>query len=149
MLRRPPGSTRTDTLFPYPTRFRSGRYRHGLSPAGGGWRSRCCHGAVRCAQGKRTGLSGQALSAIAPPAFPPRGRGTNLPILFIAAIFPPMTPVIFGIAGFELTADERAFFREADPAGAHLFARNVADRVQFRRLPRQLPTRERKTGGVG
>src|SRR3546814_15178280 len=25
MIRRPPGSTRTDTLFPYTTRFRSGR----------------------------------------------------------------------------------------------------------------------------
>ncbi|MBA4164627.1 MAG: beta-N-acetylhexosaminidase [Erythrobacter sp.] len=45
-----------------------------------------------------------------------------------------MTPAIFGIAGFELTADERAFFREADPAGYVLFARNVADRVQLRRL---------------
>lgn len=45
-----------------------------------------------------------------------------------------MTPAIFGITGFELTADERAFFREADPAGYILFARNVADRVQLRRL---------------
>src|SRR3546814_8405453 len=45
-----------------------------------------------------------------------------------------MTPAIIGIAGFELTADERAFFREADPAGYILFARNVADRVQLRRL---------------
>src|SRR3546814_4219178 len=27
MIRRPPGSTRTDTLFPYTTRFRSGRHR--------------------------------------------------------------------------------------------------------------------------
>src|SRR3546814_13946239 len=28
MRRRPPGSTRTDTLFPYTTLFRSGRRRH-------------------------------------------------------------------------------------------------------------------------
>lgn len=57
-----------------------------------------------------------------------------------------MTPAIFGIAGFELTADERAFFREADPAGYILFARNVADRVQLRRLTddlRSLHGRER------
>ncbi|MGQ7828460.1 beta-N-acetylhexosaminidase [Altererythrobacter sp. Z27] len=45
-----------------------------------------------------------------------------------------MTPAIFGIAGAELTADERAFFKEADPAGYILFARNCADPVQLRRL---------------
>src|SRR3546814_4362661 len=28
MIRRPPRSTRTDTLFPYTTLFRSGQYRH-------------------------------------------------------------------------------------------------------------------------
>src|SRR3546814_3396541 len=28
MIRRPPRSTRTDTLFPYTTLFRSGRWRH-------------------------------------------------------------------------------------------------------------------------
>src|SRR3546814_4646038 len=31
MIRRPPRSTRTDTLFPYTTRFRSPGYRQGLS----------------------------------------------------------------------------------------------------------------------
>lgn len=45
-----------------------------------------------------------------------------------------MTPAIFGIAGAELTADERAFFAEADPAGYILFARNCIDPVQLRRL---------------
>lgn len=45
-----------------------------------------------------------------------------------------MTPAIFGIAGAELTADERAFFKEADPAGYILFARNCLDPVQLRRL---------------
>lgn len=45
-----------------------------------------------------------------------------------------MTPAIFGIAGLELTADERAFFAEADPAGYILFARNCDNRDQLRRL---------------
>jgi beta-N-acetylhexosaminidase len=45
-----------------------------------------------------------------------------------------MTPAIFGISGLELTADERAFFTEADPAGYILFARNCADGTQLRRL---------------
>ncbi len=45
-----------------------------------------------------------------------------------------MTPAIFGISGLALTADERAFFREADPAGYILFARNCETRDQLRRL---------------
>lgn len=45
-----------------------------------------------------------------------------------------MTPAIFGISGLELTADERAFFKDADPAGYILFARNCEDREQMRRL---------------
>ena len=45
-----------------------------------------------------------------------------------------MTPAIFGLAGHALTADERAFFREADPAGYILFGRNVEDRAQLRAL---------------
>ena len=45
-----------------------------------------------------------------------------------------MTPAIFGISGLELTADERAFFKEADPAGYILFARNCDNREQLRRL---------------
>src|SRR3546814_3679187 len=32
MIRRPPRSTRTDTLFPYTTLFRSPRQHHGIGP---------------------------------------------------------------------------------------------------------------------
>jgi beta-N-acetylhexosaminidase len=45
-----------------------------------------------------------------------------------------MTPAIFGLAGHSLSADERAFFRDSDPAGYIIFGRNVADRVQLRAL---------------
>jgi beta-N-acetylhexosaminidase len=45
-----------------------------------------------------------------------------------------MTPAIFGLAGPALTADERAFFRDADPSGYILFGRNVQDREQLRAL---------------
>jgi beta-N-acetylhexosaminidase len=45
-----------------------------------------------------------------------------------------MTPAIFGLSGPTLTDDERAFFREADPAGYILFGRNVHDRAQLRAL---------------
>ena len=45
-----------------------------------------------------------------------------------------MKPVIFGLSGPSLTADERAFFREAEPAGYILFKRNVENRAQLRAL---------------
>lgn len=45
-----------------------------------------------------------------------------------------MLPVIFGFAGLALTDSERDFFREADPAGFILFARNCSDRNQLRAL---------------
>ena len=45
-----------------------------------------------------------------------------------------MKPVIFGLSGPSLTADERAFFREAEPAGYILFGRNVENRGQLRAL---------------
>lgn len=45
-----------------------------------------------------------------------------------------MTPAIFGLAGPALSDDERAFFRDADPAGYILFARNVENRGQLRAL---------------
>lgn len=45
-----------------------------------------------------------------------------------------MTPAIFGLAGAVLSAEERAFFRDADPAGYILFGRNVVDRAQLRAL---------------
>jgi beta-N-acetylhexosaminidase len=45
-----------------------------------------------------------------------------------------MTPAIFGLSGLTLTDDERAFFRDADPAGYVLFGRNAQDREQVRSL---------------
>mgnify|MGYP003334600418 CR=1 FL=1 len=45
-----------------------------------------------------------------------------------------MKPVIFGTSSTSLTADEAAFFKDADPAGYILFKRNVADREQLRAL---------------
>lgn len=51
-----------------------------------------------------------------------------------------MTPAIFGIAGLELSADERAFFKEADPAGYILFGRNCDSAGQLRKLTDDLRT---------
>ncbi len=45
-----------------------------------------------------------------------------------------MKPVIFGLSGERVTPDERAFFRESDPAGYILFKRNIVDRLQLRAL---------------
>lgn len=47
-----------------------------------------------------------------------------------------MTPraIILGCSGTQLTADERAFFRDADPLGFILFARNIETPEQARRL---------------
>ncbi len=45
---------------------------------------------------------------------------------------------IFGCAGAVLSVDERAFFRDADPFGFIIFARNVEDPVQLRRLANDL-----------
>ena len=45
-----------------------------------------------------------------------------------------MKAAIFGCAGTVLTADERAFFRDADPLGFILFARNIETPEQARRL---------------
>ncbi len=42
-----------------------------------------------------------------------------------------MKPVIFGLSGPILTADERDFFRDADPVGFILFGRNVETRSQL------------------
>ncbi|MBL4897897.1 MAG: beta-hexosaminidase, partial [Erythrobacter sp.] len=57
-----------------------------------------------------------------------------------------MTPAIFGISGLELTADERAFFKDADPAGYILFGRNCDSKDQLRKLTddlREIHGRER------
>jgi beta-N-acetylhexosaminidase len=45
-----------------------------------------------------------------------------------------MLAAFLGLSGLALSEDERAFFRDADPAGFILFARNVADRAQLRAL---------------
>lgn len=45
-----------------------------------------------------------------------------------------MKPVIFGIAGERISAEERAFFQAAQPAGYILFKRNCANRAQLRAL---------------
>lgn len=49
-----------------------------------------------------------------------------------------MLPVVFGLAGPALSADETAFFGEAKPAGYILFKRNIVDRVQLRALTNSL-----------
>ncbi|MWV27346.1 beta-N-acetylhexosaminidase [Aurantiacibacter rhizosphaerae] len=45
-----------------------------------------------------------------------------------------MTPAIFSLSGLTLTGEERAFFKDALPAGYILFGRNVQDRQQLRAL---------------
>jgi beta-N-acetylhexosaminidase len=45
-----------------------------------------------------------------------------------------MTPLFLGLSGLALTADERALFRAADPAGYILFKRNVDTPEQVRAL---------------
>ena len=45
-----------------------------------------------------------------------------------------MKPVIFGLSAPVLTADERAFFAQVEPAGYILFKRNIVDRAQVRAL---------------
>ena len=49
-----------------------------------------------------------------------------------------MVPAIYGLSGLSLTPDERAFFRDADPAGYILFGRNIANRAQLRALTDEL-----------
>ena len=45
---------------------------------------------------------------------------------------------ILGCAGPDLTADERAFFRDADPLGFIVFARNIDTPERTRRLIEEL-----------
>ena len=49
-----------------------------------------------------------------------------------------MKAAIFGCAGTALSADERTFFRDADPLGFILFARNIESPDQARRLTEDL-----------
>ncbi|MEC4590534.1 MULTISPECIES: glycoside hydrolase family 3 N-terminal domain-containing protein [Nitrospirillum] len=46
---------------------------------------------------------------------------------------PPLA-VVFGVPGLEMTADQKAFFRDADPLGLILFKRNCGTPDQLRRL---------------
>jgi len=46
--------------------------------------------------------------------------------------------VVFGLSGTNLSADERAFLRDADPLGFILFARNLGDAAGIRRLTAEL-----------
>lgn len=45
-----------------------------------------------------------------------------------------MTPAIFSLSGPVMTPEERALFKDAQPAGYVLFGRNVVDRTQLRAL---------------
>jgi beta-N-acetylhexosaminidase len=56
-----------------------------------------------------------------------------------------MIPAIFGLSGLTLTDDERAFFRDSQPAGYILFGRNIANREQLRRLTDDLRTLDGRT----
>ncbi len=58
-----------------------------------------------------------------------------------------MKAAIVGIAGPELTADEAALFREHRPAGVILFARNIVDPAQLRRLTAQIGRALPPSGG--
>ena len=49
-----------------------------------------------------------------------------------------MLAAIFCVSGQVLTNEERAFFRDVQPLGFILFARNVADPDQMRRLVNDL-----------
>ena len=49
-----------------------------------------------------------------------------------------MQAAIYGLAGLELTADETALFRDAEPAGYILFRRNCLDRTQLKALTASL-----------
>lgn len=51
-----------------------------------------------------------------------------------------MVPAIFGLSSLTLSDDERAFFRDADPAGYILFGRNIESREQVRALTDDLRT---------
>lgn len=49
-----------------------------------------------------------------------------------------MKPVVFGMSGLALTADEKSFFKESDPAGYIIFGRNVESKGQLRALTDEL-----------
>lgn len=49
-----------------------------------------------------------------------------------------MKPVIFGTSGLRLTADEKAFFKDCDPAGYIIFGRNIESKAQLLALTDEL-----------
>ena len=49
-----------------------------------------------------------------------------------------MKPVVFGMSGLCLTDDEKAFFRDSDPAGYIIFGRNIESKEQLRALTDEL-----------
>jgi beta-N-acetylhexosaminidase len=51
-----------------------------------------------------------------------------------------VTAAIFGLSGPVMTADEAAFFKDANPTGYIIFKRNVVDRDQLRALTESLRT---------
>ncbi|MEH6757505.1 MAG: beta-N-acetylhexosaminidase [Parasphingorhabdus sp.] len=51
-----------------------------------------------------------------------------------------MKPVVFGMSGLCLTADEKAFFKDSEPAGYIIFGRNVESKAQLRALTDELRT---------
>ncbi|MDZ3831278.1 MAG: beta-N-acetylhexosaminidase [Sphingopyxis sp.] len=57
-----------------------------------------------------------------------------------------MIPAIFGLSGPVLTDDERAFFRDSNPAGYILFGRNIENRDQLRRLTDDLRSLDGRAG---
>jgi len=62
----------------------------------------------------------------------------RLPESAPAASLTSMVPAIFGCSGLTLTKEERAFFRDADPAGYILFGRNCDNPAQLRALTDEL-----------
>ncbi len=57
-----------------------------------------------------------------------------------------MIPAIFGLSVHSLTDDERAFFRDSEPAGYILFGRNISNREQLRRLTDDLRALDGRDG---
>src|SRR3546814_11654877 len=72
MIRRPPRSTRTDTLFPYTTLFRSHGYPHSPAPALG--RRRCRPAVLRC---RSPAGRGGAAGRLVPPGGHRAGNATG------------------------------------------------------------------------
>lgn len=63
--------------------------------------------------------------------------GASLPVSGSSHASAPRA-VVFGCAGARLSADERAFFKDTDPLGFILFARNCLDPAQIRDLTGEL-----------